>query len=77
MMEVFGFIFLHQTTVLATETSSKMASTLRQNWVTPSCRNAENFMLFRLSNSVQILLACGINTSYGITNGISEFQCQH
>ena len=33
--------------------------------------------LFGLFNNVQILLACGIHTYYGITNGISDFRCQH
>ena len=34
----------------------------------------ENFILFGLSDNVQILIACGINTYYGITNGISNFR---
>ena len=34
---------------------------------------AENFILFGLFDNVQILLACGINTFNGITNGISYF----
>ena len=35
------------------------------------------FYLFGLSDYVQILLACGTNTYYGITDGISDFRCQH
>ena len=38
---------------------------------------AENLILFGISDKDQILLACGINTYYGITNGISDVRCQH
>ena len=34
-------------------------------------QKAENFTLFELSDNDQNLLACGMNTYYGITNGFS------
>ena len=65
-------IFLNQTIVLAAETSSKWCRrffkiTWRLFW-----QETENFILFGLSNNVQILLAIGISTCYtcyGIING--------
>ena len=66
-------IFLHQTIVLDTGPSSKMASTICQKYMTPFPQKAENLILFGLSNNAQILLACGMNTYYGITNEISCF----
>ena len=63
--------------VLATETCSKMASTLCQKQLTPFCQKAQNFIQFGLSDNVQILLACGTNTYKAITNDISDFRCQH
>ena len=59
-MEVFWSIFLPQTIVLASETSSNMASTPCQKLLTPFWPTAEHFILFGLSDYVQILLACGI-----------------
>ena len=47
---------------LATETYSKMASTLCQKQLTPFCQKAQTFIQFGLSDNVQILLACGTNT---------------
>ena len=32
------------------------------------------FFQFTLADNVQILLACGTNTYYGITNDITDFQ---
>ena len=32
---------------------------------------------FGLSDYAQILLGCGLNTYYGVTNKISDFRCQH
>ena len=36
-------------------------------------KKAENSIMFGLSDNDEILLACGINTYNGITNGISDF----
>ena len=36
-----------------------------------------NLISFGLSDNVQIVLVCGINTDYGVTNGISDFRCHH
>ena len=40
-------------------------------------KKADIFILFGVSDNDHILLACGINTYYGITIGISNFRCQH
>ena len=40
-------------------------------------KKVQNFTKFEFSDNVQILLACGTNTYHRITNGISDFQCQH
>ena len=71
-------MFLHQTIVLAIQKHLQYVvdalSKIDDAFLT---KKAENFILFKLSDNVQILLACGINTYYGITNGISDFRCQH
>ena len=59
---------LHQAIILAKGASSKMAPALCQKQMTPFRHKAEHFILFGLSDNDQILLTCGINTYYGITN---------
>ena len=71
-MIVFELIFKHQTVVSVTGTSSKMASTL--------CQKAQNSVLFRSYDFVQISLACGPNTyqiMYGetLTSNVSIGTC--
>ena len=61
-MIVFESIFQHQTIVLVTETSSKMASTLRQKMLTIFCQKAQNFVFFEPYDFVQISPVCGPNT---------------
>ena len=52
--------------ISATETSSKMVSTLCQNWFKKKlcffCGKAQNFVWFGQYNFVQISPACGPNT---------------
>ena len=65
----------HRTIVYVTETSSKMASTLSQKYLTIFCQKAQNFVYF-LPYDVQISIACGRNT-YQIMRGETlDFQCQ-
>ena len=45
--------------------------------MTPFRQKAEIFILFGLSDNDQFRLACGINSYFGIKNGISDYRCQH
>ena len=76
-MIVFRSIVYHQTIVLVTETSSKMASTLCQKWLTIFCQKAQNFVYFGKYDFVQISPACSPNTYQIMCGETLDFQCQH
>ena len=54
-----------------------MMLTIFQNLDDALLQKAEYFILFGLSDNVQILSASGINPYHAIINRISDFQCQH
>ena len=67
---------MHQKIVFVTGTSSKMVSTLSQNWLPIFSRKAQNFECFVPYDFVQILQACVPNT-YQIMYGMTlDFECQ-
>ena len=76
-MEIFWYIFLHQTFLFATEHLPKWRRRFVKNRWRFFLPKAESFILFGLPNYVQILLACDINTYYGIINRVSDFRCQY
>ena len=76
-MIVFRLILKHQTIVLVTGMSSKMASIPSQKWLTIFCQKAQNFVYFGPYDFVQISPACSPN-AYQIMYGETlEFQCHH
>ena len=62
--------------VYVTETPSKMASTLSQNWLTVFCQKAHFFKYFLPLDIVQISSACGPNTYQIMYGETLDFQCQ-
>ena len=60
----------------ATETFSKMASTLSQIWLMFFCQKAQNFVHFLPYDFVQISPACGPNTYQIMYGEIVDFRCQ-
>ena len=76
-MIVFRLILEHQTVVLVTGMSSKMASILSQKWLTIFCQKVQNFVYFGSYDFVQISPACGPNTYQTMYGETVDFQCQH
>ena len=76
-MIVLKLIVWHQTIVSVTETSSKMASTLAQIWLTILCQEAQYFVYIGLYDCVQISPACGQNTYQIIYGKTLDFQCHY
>ena len=71
-MIVFQLILKHRTVVYVTETSSKMASTISQKWLTMFCQKAQNFLPY---NFVLISPACRPNAYQIIYGETFDFQC--
>ena len=61
-MIVFQLIPYQRTIIYVTETSSKMASTLSEKWLTIHCQKAQNFVYFLPYDFDQISPACRPNT---------------
>ena len=66
----------HRTVVFVIETSSKMASTLSQKWLTILCPKAQNFVYIFPYNFVQISPACRPNAYQKMYGGILDLQCR-
>ena len=75
-MIVFRLILKHQTIVLVTGMSSKMASILSQKWLTIFCQKAQNFVYFGPYDFVQISPGCGLNTYQIMYGETLDFQVQ-
>ena len=75
-MIVFQLILWRQTIVYVTETSSNMASTHSQKWLTIFCQKAQNFSYFVPNDFDQISPACVPNTCQIMYVGTLDLQCQ-
>ena len=76
-MIVFELIFYHQIIVSVTETSSKIASTLCQKFLTIFFVKKHVVVWFGPYDFVQISPACGPNTYQIMYGETLDFQCQH